>query len=115
MNFLPRKEVRRRIRMKYSNTFTVDTNGKAIYRGDGGNGNEIPTDVEIHAIAIVPTPSAGTFPDYYVKGTHTDSECVLIPKEAPVHREGSTSNESPLLWVKSSSGSITINLFVEGK
>ena len=100
--------------MKYTNSFTVDTNGVAIYRGDGGTGNEIPTDIEVQTVVIVPTPSSGEFPDYYVKGTHTDSDWVLVPKETPVHRDDVSGNPSPILWVKSASGTITINMFVTG-
>jgi len=99
--------------MRYSATFEIDTNGVVIQRGIAG-GNEIPLDIFVRSLVIVPTPSDGTFPDYYIKGTHPQSEWVLVPKESPIHRESGLSNRSPILEVKAASGTITMNLFVDG-
>lgn len=102
----------------YTATFTVTTTSVDIKRastGDSEGDNVIPADVRVAKITLIPTPTDGTFPDYYVKGIHSASEWTLVPKEAPTFTIENVIGLTPILAVKSASGSITMNLFVNGE
>lgn len=90
-------------------SFSVDTNGVTIKRGDGGTDGEIPLGIHLKSINIYPENNANA---YHIKGNYTGSVWNKTEGSYPLPT-GSNPGET-ICYVKSDSGTITMNLDVEG-
>jgi hypothetical protein len=102
--------------LSYTSSFSVDTNGVIIKKDSTPDNGVIPNSISVRAINIIPDKVAGAFPDYWVRGIHEDSEWVKVDKGTPSYSiEGLGDDSSLYFYVKSDSGSITMNLHVKGQ
>ena len=99
---------------------SLGTDGLMIRRlGSGAEGVpaiDIPKEVSVRAISVCPDKVSDVFPEYYVKGIHGDSSWARV--DAGVGSfimDGITDNVAFFMYVKASSGTINLNVFVKGQ
>lgn len=101
--------------LSYTDSFSLTTTEKLIQKGDTPGDGVIPNSISVRAISVVPTKST-TFPAYWVKGIHTSSDWVKIDGDTPIYSISGLSDGTNLyFYIKSDSGSITMNLHVKGQ
>lgn len=104
--------------MKYSAQFTATIVATPVRKtpvGETAGDNNVPSDILVKSVSIYPTPTGGVFPDYWVKGTHNSSEWIFVPKESPIYTEENNLNAPIFFYVKTDSGTETMNLMVHGE
>lgn len=102
--------------LAFTDSFSVDTNEILIQRGSSAGNGVIPHEIIVRAISIVPSKEDNEYPSYYIKGIHSDSNWVEMESGTPVFvLEGLDDSTTMFFYVRSASGTITLNLFIKGK
>ncbi len=100
----------------YTSSFSVDTTGLIIKKGSTPDNGVIPNTISVRAINIIPTKVDDAFPAYHVRGLHVDSEWIKIDSSTPAYIvEGLSDSANLYFYIKSDSGTITMNLHVKGQ
>lgn len=100
-----------RMKLAFTDAITIDTSATLIQIGDTAGSGVIPNDVTPRAISVQPEDVSN---DYYIRGIHNDSNWVKISNGQAFAMEGLTDETRYIMYVKSSTGSITLNIFVKG-
>ncbi|MFX1253951.1 MAG: hypothetical protein ACFFCZ_20230 [Promethearchaeota archaeon] len=102
--------------LAFTDSFSVGTGGTLIQRGSTAGNGVIPQTIRIRAIEIIPDIVGESFPDYYVRGIHDSSNWIKVDGKYPAYTfEGLSDSTTMYLYVKSASGTITMNLHVKGE
>lgn len=95
----------------YTNEISVDTNGVLIEKAQSAANGKIPSDLAILAVSIEPQESADA---YYIKGCHSEADWILQKAGQIYTIEGLDASVWRLFYVKSTTGTITMNLSIKG-
>jgi len=107
--------------LAYTASVTVGTGDGMVVRrvGSGTEGEagiDIPKEVSVRAISVVPEKSGGSFPAYHIKGMHSSSAWAKIDSDVGEFEiDGITDNVSSFFRIKADSGTVTFSIFVKGQ
>lgn len=94
----------------FTQQMTVDTDGTTIQRSDDETDGCIPLDIDIKSVSVIAETSTDEF---HISGNHSLSDWCKQTGKWTV--DGIESNPGRILfYVKSETGSITMNLHVKG-
>jgi hypothetical protein len=99
----------------FSSRFQISTNAVLIKRASSSEtagDNLIPADVKPTGIQIVADLVGGSPPVFWAKGLHNISEFGKV--ETGIYKDDNCNNDYRYVYIKSDSGSIWVNLFVQG-
>lgn len=101
------------MKLAYTDSFSLGTTGVLITKGSAAVDGEIPEEVAVRKIYIEPASTSGQI---VVRGVHPDSAWVTSQSAGDGYAlDGLTSSDRKYFWIKSASGTITVNLHAFGE
>lgn len=99
------------MKLMFTDTFEVDTTGVLIHKGAGGSSGEIPEEISVRAISLEPASVSDALK---VKGINEGSAWIALRAGSGFILERLVSDDRRYCYIAASSGSINVNLYVEG-